>query len=279
MKKFIAFILIVAALVSGAIAIVFLDEKPVNLLVYGLEGKRSDTIMIVMLNPSTDQIHVMHIPRDTYYPTAGHNGLGQSKLNATYGFKEGGGTAGLREAVENLTGLDIDYFVEVDYAAVKGVVDALGGVEVDVPFKMEYDDRSATPPLHIDFDAGLQNIPGSKAIGYLRFRKSNDGKIREGDVQRIDRQQQFVKSAINKTLTWRLPVVLYQGLKYVKTDVSLMTGARLAIMAQSISKDQVYFHLIPPAKTGRGKDGLSYFFHDTKKTETLIDAIRTGTWE
>ena len=135
----------------------------------------------------------------------------------------------------------------------------------------------ADPPLHIDIKKGYQTIHGKDAIGYLRFRKSNDGTIREGDVQRIARQQQFIKAVADKTLSWKLPAVVMQVLKYLETDIDLITGAKLGLIAQSIEKDQVYFHILPANKTGRGEDGLSYYFHNKEKTYELIDAFRTGT--
>lgn len=275
--RYFLLLLIVAGL-SAFVAMSILDKDPVNLLVYGLEGKRTDTMMLVMLQPDQKQVHVMNIPRDTYHPTPGHDGLGQAKLNATYGFKQGGGVEGLRAAVQEIAGVNIDYFVEVDYDGVAGIVNALGGVEVDVPFDMVYDDNQATPPLHIDFKAGSQTIQGDQAIGYLRFRKSNDGSIREGDVQRIARQQDFLKAAAGKSLSWRLPLVTAQALKMVKTDLELVKGVQLAIGMMGTPKESVYFHVIPAAKSGRGKDGLSYYFHDPQKTLTLVQAIQSGSW-
>ncbi len=277
-KKRYLLIVMMVAILTSSIGIAVLYKEPVNILLYGLEGSRTDTMMLVMVNPGEDTTHVISIPRDTYYPTAGRDKLGQSKLNATYGFKKGGGTEGLEKAVSDLTGVSIDYFVAVDYKGVASVVDLIGGVEVDVPFKMVYDDPTATPPLHINFEPGIQTISGDHAIEFLRFRKSNDGKIREGDVQRIARQQQFINEAVAKTMSWRLPMVVTRALAYVDTDLNLLDAAKLGIGMAGMTRDDLFFHTIPAAKTGRGKDGLSYYFHDPKKTATLVLAIQDGTY-
>lgn len=268
--------LVIVASVTAFIGYSLFDQRPVNLLVYGLEGKRTDTMMVVMLQPKEKSVHVINLPRDTYYPTEGHDGLGQSKLNATFGFKNGGGTAGLKGAVQEITGLAIDYFVEVDYEGIEGIVNALGGVAVDVPFDMVYDDFQANPPLHIDFKSGPQVIDGKSAIGYLRFRKSNDGKVREGDIQRIERQQEFLKAAAAKSLSWRLPLVTGRALGMVNTDLNVLQGLKVATGMLGTKKEHVFFHVIPAAKSGRGRDGLSYYFHNPQGTLDLIQKIQDG---
>jgi len=271
MKRVATVLLITGLLIAIVLAgfSVFYQKK-VNILVFGVEGTRTDSMILVSIDTKSNTINAMSIPRDTYFPTEGHNKLGQKKLNARYGFKDVGGADGLRQAIQDLTGVKVDHYVKLDYDAVAAIVDMLGGVEVDVPFKMKYDDPYATPPLHIDFEPGLQVISGDKAMGYLRFRKSNDGKVREGDVQRIERQQAFLSSAADKALSVKLPFIAVESLKYVETD---MTSSQIFSYASAMigtDMEKVTFYTLPMKSIGTGKDGLSYFYHDQDETNKLM---------
>lgn len=277
MKKIIVLLLIASIVIIGGA--VFLIDDSVNVLVYGLEGKRSDVMMLVMIDSSKDETHVISIPRDTYNPVEGHNNLGAKKQNAVYGFKEGGGPEGLVSSIENLVGVKIDYFVEIKYEGVKSVVDLVDGIPVSVPFDMKYDDPYATPPLHIDLTEGDQVLSGDDVIGYLRFRKSNDGSTREGDIQRIDRQQAFLKSAAKQVLTWKLPLVAKSALEYVETDLNTYDVVKLGLGMIGTKQENVYFHVLPQEKIGYGDDGLSYVFHSPEETVLLLNDIKNGVFK
>jgi len=269
-------VVMLTTLVAGT---ALLYKKPVNVLVFGTDGARSDTMMLLMLKPASKSAHVISFPRDTYFVTSGKTKLGQSKLNAVYAFKDVGGVDGLKKAIESLAGVTIDYYVRVDYDAVAAVVDLIGGVTVEVPFDMKYADPTAKPPLVINIKAGEQTLKGDDALGFLRFRQSSDGKIREGDIQRIARQQQFISQAIKKSLSWRLPIVVHGALQYVDTDLGLLQGAQYAAAMLGLTTETLYFHTLPPERVGRGKDGLSYYFHDEKATQTLMKTILNDTFE
>lgn len=269
-KKFLIFLALLMVILTASS--LFYNAR-INVLVMGLEGSRTDTMLFVSINTLNNRVDVISIPRDTYYPTPGKDLLGQKKLNAVYGFKEIGGASGVAQAVSNILGVDIDYTVTVDYDAVGAVVDSLGGVEVDVPFDMVYDDPYASPPLHINFKSGLQTISGQDAIGYLRFRKSNDGSIREGDVQRIVRQQDFVLAALDKAMGPRLPLVLSKAYDSVETDMSFTTMIFTAINSLGVNSDTIYTYTLPSKGIGTGQDGLSYFYYDPDETLILMQTI------
>src|SRR6056297_503575 len=211
-------------LISILVIMIFINiiyNERVNILVMGVESTRTDTIIFLSIDTGSNKVDAVSIPRDTYYPTEGKDGLGQKKINAVYGFKDNGGPEGLKKAVSNLLNSEIDYYVKVDYKGVQSVLELIGGVKVDVPFKMKYDDPYANPRLHIDFEPGLQVINGSEALEYLRFRKSNDGSVGGGDVSRIQRQQDFLKSAAKSALGPKLPLVIARGLSYVESDITI----------------------------------------------------------
>ncbi|MDU5185340.1 MAG: LCP family protein, partial [Peptoniphilus harei] len=118
------------------------------------DNARSDTIMVVNLDGKTGKVNIISIPRDTYTKI---NGYKKTKIN--HSFKYGGSELTL-DTVNKLLGTDIKYYVTVDYRFVEDVVDKIGGVEVDVPIDMKYEDPTADPPLTIDIKAGRQNLKG-----------------------------------------------------------------------------------------------------------------------
>ena len=107
---------------------------------------------------------------------------------------------------------------------VENIIDSIGGVEVMVPFNMKYEDPTANPPLNIDIKEGKQVLDGEKSLEFLRYRKGNNNKegYIDGDLGRIKAQQQFLKSFVDKALSYRLPVVIKKGFDYVKTDIKLI---------------------------------------------------------
>lgn len=265
-------ILILASIVM-LFVIGFLTNERVNFIVMGVEGTRTDTMIFVSVDTSTNTAEAISIPRDTYFPTPGKTRAGQAKLNAVYGFKDVGGPEGVRDAVSRLLGTEIDYYVVVDYDGVKEIVDLIGGVEVDVPFRMKYDDPYSKPPLHIDFQPGVQVIDGDQAMAYLRFRKNNDGSHSGGDIKRMERQQEFLKSAAKSAIQIKLPYIIARSLSYVETDLPLSKGVILGAAMLGASHESINLQTLPSAGTGTGKDGLSYFYYDEAGTKALIKQI------
>lgn len=269
--KFLLLFLFVA--IAVILLLGFLMKEQVNIVVMGVEGTRTDTMIFVSVNTKNNSVEAISIPRDTYFPTPGRNGSGQAKLNAVYGFKEIGGPIGVRDAISRLLGTKIDYYVVVDYDGVKEIVDLIGGVEVDVPFRMKYDDPYSKPPLHIDFQPGVQVINGDQAMAYLRFRKNNDGSRSGGDIKRMDRQQEFLKSAAKSAIQFKLPYIVARSLSYVETDMPLMKGIVLATAMLGTDVESINLQTLPSAGVGTGKDGLSYFYYDEAETKALMNQI------
>lgn len=265
--------LVLILLIIGLFVMGLLTNETVNVVVMGVEGTRTDTILFVSVNSKDNKVNVISIPRDTYFPTEGKNGLGQKKINAIYGFKEIGGAEGVANAISNLLGTKVDYFVKLDYDGVAEIVDLIGGVEVDVPMRMKYDDPYSKPPLHIDFQPGLQTINGEDAMAYLRFRKSNDNSYSGGDIKRMERQQDFIKSASKKLISVKLPYIAFRGIQYVETDMPLQKAILLATSMIGTGEEDITLMTLPVDYTGTGNDGLSYFYHDQEATKTLIESI------
>ncbi|MGD9569395.1 MAG: LCP family protein [Sedimentibacter sp.] len=246
------------------------DER-INVLLLGLEHERSDTIMVASYNTKTKTADVISIPRDTYIDRDGFVNSANNKINSVYTVK---GIEGLEEIILSITGLEIDKYVTIDYDGVRAAVDAVGGVEVDVPFHMRYTDPYSDPPLDINIPAGKQVILGDNAMEFLRFRKTNYAGYSgysEGDLGRIEAQQGFVKSAIKKALSFRLPKVVSEVFPYVGTDFSLTEATSMAVGSVGLSAENINFHVLPG--TPQTISGISFYIMDSQATKDLVYGI------
>jgi len=247
------------------------DDKRINVLLLGLEHERSDTIMVASYDTKTKTADVISIPRDTYVDRDGFVNSANNKINSVYTVK---GIEGLEEMILGITGIEIDRYITIDYDGVRAAVDAVGGVEVDVPFHMRYTDPYSDPPLDINIPAGNQVIYGENAMEFLRFRKTNYAGYSgytEGDLGRIEAQQGFVKSAIKKALSFRLPKVVSEVYPYVDTDFSLPEATSLAVGSVGLSADNINFHVLPG--NTQTINGLSFFVLNQKETKGLVYEI------
>lgn len=247
------------------------NNKRINVLLLGLEHERSDTIMVASYNTKTKTADIISIPRDTYVDRDGFVNSANNKINSVYTAE---GLEGLKDVVRKMTGITVDKYVTIDYDGVRAAVDAVGGVEVDVPFHMRYTDPYSDPPLDIDIAEGRQIIKGDQAMEFLRFRKTNYRGYTgyaEGDLGRIEAQQQFVKSAIKKALSLKLPKVISEVYPYIDTDFSLSESTSTALSSVGMSSENINFHVLPG--TTQTKNGLSFFISDYDETKALVDNI------
>ena len=137
-----------------------------------LDSQLTDTIMVASYNPNTQKANLLSIPRDSYTGKNTAKATASLKINALYNIEKT--PEKTLKAVNEITGLDIKYYVIVKTEALIQLVDAIGGVEFNVPIDMKYDDP--TQDLHIDLKAGTQKLDGEKAEQVLRFRHSNPDK-------------------------------------------------------------------------------------------------------
>jgi len=234
------------------------------------KGTRTDTIMLTRVNFDTGKISILSIPRDTRTMVNGR----LDKINAAHAY---GGVDMSMQAVSDLLGIDIDYYVLVDYQIVKDVVDAIGGVDVEVPFDMKYDDPTADPPLHINLEAGFQNLNGQEAHDFLRFRHNNSFTVGypEGDVGRIKTQQYFMKELVKQTLTpkniLKIPALIKTYYDNVETNIPLNYVLKGAAMVNKIDPDLMETATIP----GEGEyiGDISYFIYDGEQMQELVNSM------
>lgn len=251
--------------------------KRLNVLVAGIESERTDTLMLFSFDQVDNKLDIISVPRDTYIDSD-YKDPGRKKINSVYGYPgTKGGIKGTVTAVSKILNVPVHEYVAVDYDAVREIVDAVGGVEVDIPFNMKYDDPYADPPLHINFKKGNQIIDGDEAVEYLRWRKNNSGAHSdEGDIGRIKRQQEFVISSIRQSLKpAKLTRVVKAGLDNTKTSLDIKQALYYSSKLAKIKDEDINaYSIIGEEQT---INGLWYFKNDAKKTRELIRAIYNGT--
>lgn len=205
-------------------------SQPYQVLIMGIDGNekfngRSDTILLVRFDNRDRRINILSIPRDTRVKIPNY---GYGKINAANVY--GGSSLAITTVQTKLNGVKIDRFIRLDSSGLDRIIDAVGGVEVNVPKVMKYEDK--TQKLHIDLQPGLQTLNGKQAEGFIRFR--DDGL---GDIGRVKRQQimiQALKAKLTSPLTFlRLPELIPIVQEY--TDTNLNFDEMIAIATFSIS--------------------------------------------
>ncbi|MFI3914322.1 LCP family protein [Carnobacterium maltaromaticum] len=168
-------------------------EDPFSVLLLGVdtgdlgrtEQGRSDSIMVVTVNPNTNESKIVSIPRDTYTEIIGQGTT--DKINHAYAF---GGTAMAVNTVQNLLNIPIDYYIEVNMQGVKDLVDAVGGIDVNSPLEFKQNGFEFTKgPVHLD---------GEKALAFSRNRYDDP----TGDYGRQGRQRQVIEAVVKKAATF-----------------------------------------------------------------------------
>ncbi len=247
-------------------------SERVNILLLGTDGGRSDTIILASYEPENRILDFVTVPRDTYHRVPGHNMLAQKKINAVYGFgkKEGGGK-GMKAEVSQILKVPIHYYVIADYQSIAAIVNSIGGVEVYVDQKMDYDDEYCDPPLHIHFEVGSHNLDGSQAIQYLRWRKNN-GEDGAGDIPRTRRQIDFVKKIISKTVSsFKYDDVIKTCYDYVSTDMPITEVIFYASTLFGFDpENDIETHILPGEAVF---NQLSYYEHDEEATKEMMMEI------
>lgn len=261
----------------------------VNVLIIGVdEGEnRSDTIMLASLDGYSNRVNILSIPRDTMVTI---NGTTQ-KVNATMvlsdlsksddtdedeeevGIADGSEDA-LINMVKSLTGLPIHYFVTVNFDSFIELIDAVDGVDFDVPYDMDYDDPAQD--LHIHLTAGQQHLDGQLAHDFVRYRHNNDGSAPGeyvmGDEGRIYWQQEFMKELINQKLNaYYLSKIgdIYDVFKNnVKTNLTFTDVLKNLNALLEISLDDINAYELP----GQSEytNDLWYYIQDREATAELI---------
>lgn len=279
--KALKIILLVAAILAlwSAGILYFNDESPIKgpskdryvLMLLGTDVmfgiNRSDTIMVGFVDAVRKKATVVSVPRDTRVDIPG---IGIRKINAAYALGSlkkfgGNGVSKATEVVQSLLGVTVDYYAKVDLSGFITIIDALGGIEIEVESDMHYEDKQGG--LKIDITKGRQILSGQKSMEYVRYREKM-----KGDLGRIERQQKFIKAVVAKLkspgIILKIPSLAKIIHDNLTTNMRLMTMLTLAELFKNFDRGRDFsFHTLP----GEAKyvDKKSFFIADMEKYREL----------
>ncbi len=255
---------------------VFKDRDRVNSLLVGVNEGMTDVIMVLSYDLKSQYINIVSIPRDTFfYRSERDSNYAVNKINAIYHSE---GVVKLAEAVSSiLYGMPMHYYGVVEYEDIRKLMDVIGGVEVDIPFDMLYDDPTANPPLHIDIKKGRRIIDRSNVEEYLRYRSGYSN----ADIGRIQVHQEFIKKLIRECLkAGNILDVAKVALENIESDITYDVGIKLASRATALSGERINSYILPGTDTSI--KGLSFWQPSEAGVRSVlaeIYAIGTGTRE
>jgi LCP family protein required for cell wall assembly len=249
------------------------DGERTNILVLGVDARpgeknsRSDTMLLVSIDPKLDKAAIISIPRDTKIELK--NGSVEKICAANFI----GGPKYAVEKVEELMQTKIDHYVEMDFKGFKDIVNTLGGVTIDVPRRMY------KPLEDIDLHPGEQKLDGKKALAFVRFRDYTNG-----DIDRTHQQQVFIKALANEVLKPRtitkLPGLARQFKQYVETDIGFTDVLKMASWAPGFNSDSIITQTLPGCfydeVDGKGRLMKSYWLADKDQATRLLDDLFAG---
>lgn len=226
-------------------------------------GTRTDTIILVNIDPKSKSVNAISIPRDSKVYLPDNNGI--QKINAAHAI---GGVGMTIRTIEDTLGVKIDRYIMVHDDAVKAIVEALGGVDVYVEKPMRYHDYAGK--LHIELSKGEHRLDPTQAVGYLRFRHDP-----LGDIGRTQRQQWFLRGLLHElqkpeTIT-KIPDIINVTKKYVKTNMSLYELSQYAAMTKHIDMDKIEIATLPGAPNKKGY--ISYWILDPQKSQEVVNRL------
>ena len=238
----------------------------------------TDTIMVASYNPNTQKATLLSIPRDTYTGKTPAKATAYEKINALYSRKHRPDET--LEAVNEITGLDIKYYVVVKTEALIKLVDVIGGITFDVPIDMNYDDTSQN--LHIHLKAGEQKLDGDKAEQLVRFRHNNDDtsypeEYGDNDTGRMRTQREFIMQVIKQTAKpeniFKIGEILEVAKEYVITNIDFEVAKDYVPYAVEFNTDDLLTASLPGINTNKNTSGTWVFIHDKKATQALIQEL------
>lgn len=248
--------------------------KVINILVMGIdarnarENSRSDTMILASLDPATNQVVMISIPRDTRIK----NAKGQNdRINSINWLQ--GPEAACKE-VGKLLNVDVDYYVVTNFGGFGDIVDALGGVHIDVETNMYHADP-VNPELAINLKKGYQHLNGKQALAYVRYRGGPTA-----DIGRTENQQKFIKALAKEMLQTktilRLPQLIPELYENVHTNIPLQDMIYLGKMIQDLDMENIITLTLPGYFLSDSQTGASYWEADKKIASTLIEDLKSG---
>ncbi|WP_303995155.1 LCP family protein [Megamonas hypermegale] len=251
---------------DAAPTVVSQQSNALNIMIMGVDRRaddvgRSDTLMVLTYNPADKKASLLSLPRDTRVHIEKND---YDKINHAYAY---GGHELTQKTVEAFLNVPMDYYVMIDVHAFEKIIDAVGGVDIDVEKRMYYEDPwDDDGGLVIDLYPGKQHMDGKTAIQYVRYR---DG---EGDIGRINRQQKFMKALMSQVISPsvlpKLPEIIKNVSSAVQTNMPLDMMIALITDLPTIQQNGLNSAMIP-GKPAYIED-ISYWIPDIAKSRELI---------
>ena len=220
-------------------------EEPFNMVIFGSDARDpsdndlTDTIIVARIDPNTQQVWMVSIPRDTRVELPGH---GPSKINAAYVH---GGPEMAIQAVEDISGQDMDYFMTINFWGFESIIDAMGGIEINVPIAINDPQADFTQDGRASRIApGLQTLDGAHALTFVRHR---DG-YQDGDIGRTRAQQLFFRALIEQMTDvplMQMPGIANSLADNVKTNFTPLQLLQLGRSMRGTSPDNFYATTLP----------------------------------
>lgn len=260
---------------------------PINVLVLGTDGRpdesdaaRTDTMILLTLDPTSKSIGMLSLPRDLWVPIPGQNIT--NKINTAYTLGEtshypGGGAQLAKDTVSSFIGRPVDYYVRVNFGGFEEIIDLIGGIDINVPYEIN-DDQYPTADYGVELfhlDAGLQHLDGATALKYARTRHGDD------DYSRARRQQDIIRAVAEKVLNAgmipqliaKAPQLLMTTQNTIQTDIPIPTALELAKMVNGTSLREVR-QLVLDKKYGEetySSAGMWILLPDRSKVREAVD--------
>lgn len=239
----------------------------------------TDTIMVASYNPNTQKAVLLSIPRDSFTGTNPKRAVASDKINAIYNMTRD--PKETVEAVNELTGLNLQHYAIVQTEALIELVDAIGPIEYYVPTDMNYDDTSQN--LHIHFEEGLQEIDGQEAEELLRFRKNNDGtsfpeEYGDNDIGRMKNQREFITAVVEQTVKLenitKLGSIIDIASRNLITNVDFNLLKDYLPYAVEFSTENLQTASLPGSVPDLNQtNNVSIFVVDKEETEQLVTEL------
>jgi LCP family protein required for cell wall assembly len=263
-----------------------------NIMLVGIDGfdgnynrpARSDTIIVAGVNVAARTVQIVSFPRDLWVSLPGGLPVTEARINTAYNYGElygvpGGGPAELKAVLENTFGLRIDRHVVASFVAFEQSVDAIGGIEVDVPYAIrddKYPRRSAPGTMVIEFPEGRVQMDGGTALIYARIRHDSN------DFNRMRRQQQILFAVRDKLLQPgtlpQLPALVQILFSAVRTDLTFEDIALLGCLGPQIERNSIQTWVIDSKMVESRilEDGAQVLLPKMDAIQSVLQAFNAG---
>ncbi len=246
-------------------------KSTINILLLGGDevNANTDTIIVVNYNIKTAQINLLSIPRDTKVNVTG------SYVKINYAYPHGGPSLA-KLTVEELLGIDMDYYVYIDTSVFRKIIDKLDGVDYYVPVNMDYDDPIQN--LHIHLKKGQQHFDGKKSEQFMRFRQPNQytDEIKQyydgSDLKRIEAQQSFIKEVVHQKANVyyfskidELVDIIFNN---IKTNIDIKDCLKLMANVTALDYSKINMYTLPGEP--KLENDIWYFINDPVETEKIV---------